>query len=122
MEGKISEEIFTTIQKRFYRYHKLRKTFFFYFNADTMNWRRNIMLNWRNVCNKVYRNQNSEKLPYWEILFFRNDLESSRLGYNLDVMRQTECLLVILILVDKYALHFNWTAVVRVSDSIASSI
>ena len=87
MEGKISEEIFITIQKRFYRYHKLRD--FFFILTPTLNWRRN-MLNWRNVCNKVYRNQNSEKLPYWEILFFRNKLESSRLGYNLDVRRQTE--------------------------------
>ena len=37
-----------------YHYHKLQR-----FITDTVGWWKNIMLAWRNFCDKVYRNQNT---------------------------------------------------------------
>ena len=44
-----------------------------------------------------------------------------RTGYSLDIMRQTACLVVNLIIVDGYASLFNCTAAVRASDSMTAS-
>ena len=41
-----------------------------------------------------------------------------RIGYNLNVMRQSACLVFNPILVDNYAVFFNCTPVVRASDSM----
>ena len=41
-----------------------------------------------------------------------------RIGYNLNVMRQSECLVINPIMVDGYAALFNWTPVDRASDSM----
>ena len=43
------------------------------------------------------------------------------LGYSLDIMRQTTCLVVNPIIVDGYASLFNCTTAVRVSDSMTAS-
>ena len=44
-----------------------------------------------------------------------------RIGYSLDIMRQTACLVVNPVIVDGYASLFNCTTVVRASDSMAAS-
>ena len=44
-----------------------------------------------------------------------------RIGYSLDIMRQTACLVVNPIIVDGYASLFNCTTAVRASDSMAVS-
>ena len=44
-----------------------------------------------------------------------------RIGYSLDTMRQTACLVVNPIIVDGYASLFNWTTAVRASDSMTAS-
>ena len=44
-----------------------------------------------------------------------------RIGYNPYIMQQTACLVVNPITVDSYALLFNCTTVVRVSDSVTAS-
>ena len=44
-----------------------------------------------------------------------------RIGYNLDIMRQTACLVVNPIIVDGYASLFNCTTAVRASDSMTAS-
>ena len=44
-----------------------------------------------------------------------------RIGYNLDIMRQTACLVVNPIVVDGYASLFNCTTAVRASDSKTAS-
>ena len=44
-----------------------------------------------------------------------------RIGYSLDIMRQTACLVVNPIIVDGYALLFNCTTAVRASDSMTAS-
>ena len=43
-----------------------------------------------------------------------------RIGYSLDIMRQTVCLVVNPIIVDGYASLFNCTTAVRASDSMTS--
>ena len=44
-----------------------------------------------------------------------------RIGYSLDIMRQTACLVVNPIIVDGYASLFNCTTAVRASDSMTAS-
>ena len=44
-----------------------------------------------------------------------------RIGYSLDIMRQTACLVVNPIIVDGYASLFNCTTAVRASDSMTVS-
>ena len=44
-----------------------------------------------------------------------------RIGYSLDIMRQTACLVVNPIIVDDYASLFNCTTAVRASDSMTVS-
>ena len=41
-----------------------------------------------------------------------------RIGYNLNVMRQSACLVINPVTVDGFAAHFNCTTVDRASDSI----
>ena len=41
-----------------------------------------------------------------------------RIGYSLDIMRQTACLVINPIIVDGYASLFNCTTSVRASDSL----
>ena len=45
-----------------------------------------------------------------------------RIGYSLDIMRQTACLVVNPIIVDGYASLFNCTTAVRASDSMTASL
>ena len=45
----------------------------------------------------------------------------NRIGYSLDIMRQTACLVVSPIIVDGYASLFNCTTAVRASDSVTAS-
>ena len=45
-------------------------------------------------------------------------MRCKRIGYNLNVMRQSACLVINPIKVDGYAALFNCTPVDRVSDSI----
>ena len=44
-----------------------------------------------------------------------------RIGYSLDIMQQTACLVVNPIIVDGYASLFNCTTAVRASDSMTAS-
>ena len=44
-----------------------------------------------------------------------------RIGYSLDIMRQTACLVVNPIIVDGYASLFNCSTAVRASDSMTAS-
>ena len=72
-------------------------------------------------------------LPYGDLVFrFRKIVGKSnfseqfrklinrykRIGYSLDIMRQTACLVVNPIIVDGYASLFNCTTAVRTSDSM----
>ena len=48
----------------------------------------------------------------------KNIMRYKRIGYNLNVMRQTACLVINPITVDGYAALFNYTPVDRASDSM----
>ena len=53
---------------------------------------------------------------------FRNFINPNRIiGYNLDIMRQTPCLVVNPITIDSYRFLFNCTTAVRASDSVTAS-
>ena len=45
-----------------------------------------------------------------------------RAGYTLDIMRQTASLVFNPIIVEGYAAHFSYTAVVQASDSMTASM
>ena len=45
-----------------------------------------------------------------------------RVGYSLDIMRQTACLVFNPIMVEGYAVLFSCTAVVQASDSMTASM
>ena len=51
----------------------------------------------------------------------KNIIRFKRIGYNLNVMRRSVCLVINPITVDGYATHFNCTTVDRASDSIMAS-
>ena len=48
----------------------------------------------------------------------KNKMRYKRIGYNLNVMRQSACLVINPIKVNGYAAFFNCTPVVRASDSM----
>ena len=50
--------------------------------------------------------------------FRKNILPYKRIGYNLNEMRQSACLVINPITVDDYAALFNSTPVARASDSM----
>ena len=45
-----------------------------------------------------------------------------RIGYNLDIMQQTACLVVNPVTVDSYDFPFNCTAAVRLSDLMTACL
>ena len=50
--------------------------------------------------------------------FRKNIMRYKRIGYNLNVMRQSACLVINTIMVDGYGALFNCTSVDRASDSL----
>ena len=58
--------------------------------------------------------------PNFSDLFRRIDKRFRRTGYNLDIMRQTACLVFNPIMVDDYAALFSCTAVVQALDSMTA--
>ena len=112
-----------------YRYFKLRKAFSkFYRSASVEKY---------SVSLKTLLQQGiSEPEFYGDLVYrFRKIVGKSnfseqfrklinrykRIGYSLDIMRQTACLVVNPIVVDGYALLFNCTTAVRASDSMTAS-
>ena len=84
----------------------------------------------KHFCNKVYRNPNFTVTVYrfrkiegksnFSEQFRKLINRYKRIGYSLDIMRQTACLVVNPIIVDCYASLFNCTTV-RASDSMTAS-
>ena len=111
-----------------FRYHKLRKTFF------KFSRRHYELISKFNVGLKtLLREGLSESEFYGELVYkFKkligsNDLSFQfrkiitryrRLGYNLNVMRQSACLVFNPIMVDSYPAFLNCTPVGRASDSM----
>ena len=51
---------------------------------------------------------------------FRKEIRYKRIGYDLNVMRQSACLMINLSTVDTFAAFFNCTPVDRASDSMTA--
>ena len=114
-----------------YRYFKLRKAF------STFYRRHSALLEKYSVSLKILLQQGiSEPELYGDLVYrFRKIVGKSnfsdqfrklikrykRIGYSLDIIRQTACLVVNPIIVDGYASHFNCTTAVRASDSMTVS-
>ena len=114
-----------------YRYFKLRKAFSKFYR------RHSALLEKYSVSLKTLLQQGiSEPEFYGDLVYkFRKILGKSnfseqfrklsnrykRIGYSLDIMRQTACLVVNPIIVDGYASLFNCTTAVRASDSMTAS-
>ena len=114
-----------------YRYFKLRKAFSKYYC------RRSSLLEKYSVSLKTLLQQGKSEPEFYGYLVYRfrksvgksNFLEQfrklinryKRIGYSLDIMRQTACLVVNQIIVDGYASLFNCTTAVRASDSMTGS-
>ena len=111
-----------------YRYFKLRKAFSKFYR------RHSALLE---KCLKTLLQQGiSEPEFYGDLVYrFRKIVGKSnfseqfrklinrykRIGYSLNIMRQTACLVINPIIVDGYASHFNCTTAVRASDSMTVS-
>ena len=69
----------------------------------------------------VYRFRKIESKSNFSVQFRKLINRYKRIGYSLDIMRQTACLVVNPIIVDSYASLFNCTTAVRASDSLTAS-
>ena len=114
-----------------YRYFKLRKAFSKFYR------RHSALLEKYSVSLKILLQQGiSEPEFYGDLVYrFRKIVGKSnfseqfrklinrykRIGYSLDIMRQTACLVVNPIIVEGYASLFNCTTAVRASDSMTAS-
>ena len=114
-----------------YRYFKLRKAFSKFYR------RHSALLEKYSISLKILLQQGiSEPEFYGDLLYrFRKIVGKSyfseqfrklinrykRIGYSLDIMRPTACLVVNPIIVDGYASLFNCTTAVRASDSMTAS-
>ena len=117
------------ILKEGYRYHKFRKTFFPISIADTMNQFQN-----SSIGLKSFLHQGLSKPEFYGDLVYKfkkimGRADSSdqfrkiirrhkRIGYTLNVMRQSACLVINPITVDNFAALFNCTPVDRASNSM----
>ena len=70
------------------------------------------MLTWYTNLKKI------RGMPDFPDQFRRIIMRYKRIGYNLNVMRQSECLVINPIMVDGYTALFNCTPVDRASDSM----
>ena len=111
-----------------YRYHKLRKTFSKFYR------RHYELISKYNVGLKTLLSEGLSEPEFYGVLAykfkkFKGIYDFSfqfrkvitryrRIGYNLNVMRQSACLVFNPIMVDNYAAFFNCTPVGRASDSM----
>ena len=114
-----------------YRYFKLRKAFSKFYR------RHSALLEKYSISLKTLLQQGISVPEYYGDLVYRfrkivgksNFSEQfrklinryKRIGYSLDIMRQTACLVINPIIVDGYASLFNCTTTVRASDSMTAS-
>ena len=82
------------------------------------------MLVWKHFCKKVCPNLNfiiNRIISLWESLLakliVRCSSRNGKIGYNMDILRQTACMVVNPNMADNFASIFNWTTVSRSSDN-----
>ena len=114
--------------KQGYRYHKLRKAFSkFYrrhyeliskFNVGLKSLLHLGLSEPEFYDDLVYKFKKIRGIIYFSDQFRKNLIRYKRIGYNLNVMQQSACLVINPMTVDGYATLFNCTPVDRVSDSM----
>ena len=117
--------------KQGYRYHKLRKAFSkFYrrhyeliskFNDGLKSLIHQGLSAPEVYGDLVYKFKNIRGMTDFSDQFRKNIMHYKRIGYNLNVMRQSACLVINPITVDGYATLFNCMPVDRASDSMMDS-
>ena len=118
------------LHRQGYRYFKLRKAF------SKFYCRHSALLEKYSFSLKTLLQQGISELEFYGDLVyrfrkivgksnfseqFRKLINRYKIGYSLDIMRQTACLVVNPIIVDGYASLFNCTTAVRASDSMTVS-
>ena len=93
-----------------------------------MNWFLNSMLDYKHFCIKTYRNRNGDLVYKFKKNVGRADFSDQfrkiivrykyNVGYNINIMRQSACLVFNPITVNNFASLFNCTPVGRASDSM----
>ena len=116
--------------KQSYRFHKLRRAFSkFYRRHFELIEKYHVSLkklmqqgfsNPEFYGDLVYKFRKIIGNPNFSDLFRRIVKRFRRTGYNLDIMRQTACLVFNPIVVDEYAALFSCTAVVQAWDSMTA--
>ena len=114
--------------KQGYRYHKLRKAFSkFYrqryeliskFNIGLKSFLHQGLSEPEFYADLVYKFKKIRGMTDFSDQFRKIIMRYKRISYNLNVMRQSECLVNYPITVDGYAALFNCTPVNRASDSM----
>ena len=117
-----------TLLKQGYRYHKLRKAFSkFYrrhyeliskFNVGLKSLLHQGLSEPEFYGDLVYKFKKIRGMTDFSDQFRKIIMRYKRIGYNLNVMRQSACLVINQITVDGYAALFNCTPVDRASDSM----
>ena len=124
----VTKEGVAKLLQQGYRYHKLRKTFSKFYR------RHYELISKYNVGLKTLLSEGLSEPEFYGDLVYKlkklkgiNDFSLQfgtiisryrRIGYNLNVMRQSACLVFNPIMVDNYAAFFNCTPVGRASDSM----
>ena len=121
---------FAKLLKQGYRYHKIRKAFSkFYHRHSELIVKYNIGLKTllqRGISEPifygdlVYKFKRIVGKPNFSDQFKKIVKRYIRVGYNLDIMRQSACLVVNPITVYSYGFLFNCTTVGRASDSMTA--
>ena len=111
-----------------YQYHKLRKTFSkFYRRHHELVYQFNVGLKTPLHTGLSKPEFNGDIVYKFRKIVNRTDFSDQfrkiivrykRIGYNIDIIRQSACLVLNAITVNNFASHFNCTLVGRASDSV----
>ena len=117
--------------KQGYRYHKLHKTYskfyrryydlIYRFQVGLKSLLRQGLSEPEFYGNLVYRLQRIVGSIYFSAKLIIIISHYKKIGYNINVLQQTACLVVKLIMVGNFAFLFNYTLVGRTSDSMTAS-
>ena len=115
--------------KQGYRYHKLRKAFskFYYGHSE-------LIVKYYICLNTLLQQGKSEPVFYGDIVYFKRIVEKPNFSdqfiniskrykkarYNMDIMRQSACLVVNIITVGRYGFLFNCTTMGQASDLLTT--
>ena len=77
-----------------------------------------IAVDWGNETTKQINSINKQTRNDFSFQFRKIITRYGRIGYNLNVMRQSACLVFYPVMVDNYAAFLNCTPVGRASDSM----